>query len=96
MLMSLFLRIKEELSKENSNIQAFDMGFKKSIATILDANITTLIASIILFIFGSGPIKGFAVTLSIGLLTTLFSAYFISRHLTSIIVFKNREKKISI
>ena len=92
----IFERIKEELSKENSNIQAFDMGFKKSIATILDANITTLIASIILFIFGSGPIKGFAVTLSIGLLTTLFSAYFISRHLTSIIVFKNREKKISI
>tara|TARA_Y100001970_G_scaffold114284_1_gene142552 strand:- start:4365 stop:5918 length:1554 start_codon:yes stop_codon:yes gene_type:complete len=92
----IFERIKEELSKENSNIQAFDMGFKKSIATILDANITTLIASIILFIFGSGPIKGFAVTLSIGLLTTLFSAYFISRHLTSIIVFKYREKKISI
>ena len=72
------------------------MGFKKSIVTILDANITTLIASIILFIFGTGPIKGFAVTLSIGLLTTLFASYFISRHLISIIVFNNREKKISI
>ena len=92
----IFERIKEELSKDSSNIEAFDLGFKRSIVTILDANITTLIASILLFVFGSGPIKGFAVTLSIGLVTTLFSAYFISRHLTSIIVFKNREKKISI
>ena len=92
----IFERIKEELNKEDSNIQAFDLGFKRSIVTILDANITTLIASIILFIFGSGPIKGFAVTLSIGLITTLFSAYFISRHLTSTIVFKNRDRKITI
>ena len=92
----IFERIKEELGKENSNIQAFDLGFKRSIVTILDANITTLIASVILFIFGSGPVKGFAVTLSIGLITTLFSAYFISRHLTSIIVFNNKEKKFLI
>ena len=81
----IFERVKEELKKENSNIQAFDLGFKRSIVTILDANITTLIASFILFIFGSGPVKGFAVTLSIGLITTLFSAYFISRHLLSLI-----------
>ncbi len=92
----IFERIKEELNRENSNIQAFDLGFKKSIVTILDANITTLIASLILFIFGSGPVKGFAVTLSIGLVTTLFSAYFISRHLSSMIVFRNKEKKITI
>ncbi len=91
----IFERIKEEIHKGSSNnIQAFDLGFKRSIVTILDANITTLIASIILFVFGSGPVKGFAVNLSIGLITTLFSAYFISRHLTSIIVFRNREKKL--
>ena len=90
----IFERVKEELQKENSNIQAFDLGFKRSIITILDANITTLIASLILFIFGSGPVKGFAVTLSIGLITTLYTAYFISRHLSSIIVFKNKDKKI--
>ncbi len=90
----IFERVKEELKKENSNIQAFDLGFKKSIITILDANITTLIASTILFIFGTGPVKGFAVTLSIGLLTTLFSAYFISRHLSSILVFRNKEGKL--
>ena len=93
----IFERIKEELRKNiSNNIQAFDLGFKRSVVTILDANITTLIASIILFIFGSGPVKGFAVTLSIGLITTLFSAYFISRHLTSIIVLRNREKKFLI
>jgi len=91
----IFERIKEEIHKESSNnIQAFDLGFKRSIVTILDANITTLIASIILFVFGSGPVKGFAVTLSIGLVTTLFSAYFISRHLISIVVFRNREKNL--
>ena len=93
----IFERIKEELKKNiSNNIQAFDLGFKRSVVTILDANITTLIASIILFIFGSGPVKGFAITLSIGLITTLFSAYFISRHLTSIIVLRNREKKFLI
>ena len=92
----IFERIKEELKEENNSIQAFDLGFRKSIVTILDANITTLIASVILFIFGSGPIKGFAVTLSVGLVTTLFSAYFISRHLVSVIVFKNKEKKLLI
>ena len=92
----IFERIKEELKEENNNIQAFDLGFRKSIVTILDANITTLIASIILFIFGTGPIKGFAVTLSVGLITTLFSAYFISRHLVSVVVFRNKENKISI
>jgi preprotein translocase subunit SecD len=50
-----------------------------------------LIAAIILFAFGSGPVKGFAVTLGIGIVTTLFSAYFIARHLTSIIVIKNKD-----
>ena len=92
----IFERIKEELKDESNNIKAFDLGFKKSIVTILDANITTLIAAIILFIFGTGPIKGFAVTLSIGLITTLFSAYYISRHLISTTVFKNKEKKFNI
>ena len=92
----IFERIKEELKSGNNNITSFDLGFKKSIITILDANLTTLIASIILFIFGTGPIKGFAVTLSVGLVTTLFTAYFISRHLVSIFVFKNKDKAISI
>ena len=92
----IFERIREEYDSGKTPFSAVEAGYNRALRTILDANITTLIASVILFIFGSGPIKGFAVTLSIGLVTTLFSAYFISRHLTSIVVFKNKENKISI
>ncbi len=82
----IFERIREELKTEKSIIHAFDSGFRKAKITVLDANITTLIAASLLFFFGSGPVKGFAVTLGIGILTTLYSAYFISRHLSSILV----------
>ena len=92
----IFERIKEEMKNEKSNIHAFDMGYKNSQSAILDANITTLISAIILFFLGSGPIKGFAITIGIGILTTLFSAYFFARHLSSIYVMKNKEKKIKI
>ena len=68
----IFERIKEELKTEKSIIHAFDSGYSKAKITVLDANITTLIAAIILFAFGSGPVKGFAITLGIGILTTLF------------------------
>ena len=87
----IFERIKEELRTEKSVIHAFDMGYSRAKITVLDANITTLLATIILFFFGSGPVKGFAVTLGIGIITTLFSAYFIARHLTSSYVLKNKE-----
>ena len=93
----IFERIKEELKTEKSIIHAFDMGYKRAKITVLDANITTLIAATILFAFGSGPVKGFAVTLGIGILTTLYSAYFIARHLTSWIVLRNKkEGKVSL
>ncbi len=92
----IFERIKEELKTEKSIIHAFDTGYSKAKITVLDANITTLIAAIILFAFGSGPVKGFAITLGIGILTTLFTAYFLARHLTSIIVLKNGNKEIKI
>ena len=88
----IFERIKEELQTEKSVIHAFDMGYSRAKITVLDANLTTLLATIILFFFGSGPVKGFAVTLGIGIVTTLFSAYFIARHLTSSYVLKNKEK----
>ena len=92
----IFERIKEELKTEKSIIHAFDTGYSKAKITVLDANITTLIAAIILFAFGSGPVKGFAITLGIGIITTLFTAYFLARHLTSIIVFRNNNKEIKI
>jgi protein-export membrane protein SecD len=89
----IYERIKEELKTEKSIIHAFDTGYNKAKITVIDANITTLIAAVILFIFGSGPVKGFAVTLGIGIITTLFSAYFIARHLTSVIVLNDKEGK---
>jgi len=92
----IFERIKEEMRIEKSIIHSFDMGYKKAQTAVLDANITTLISAIILFFLGSGPVKGFAVTLGLGILTTLFSAYFFARHLSSIYVRKNKDKKIII
>ena len=62
---------REEMKIEKSVIHAFDMGYTKAKTAVLDANITTLIAAVILFAFGSGPVKGFAITLGIGIVTTL-------------------------
>ena len=89
----IFERIKEECRNEKNNIIAFDTGYIKSRTAIVDANITTLIAAIILFFMGSGPIKGFSVTLAVGIFTTLFSVYFIARLLTSFYVLKNKDKE---
>ena len=89
----IFERIKEELKDEKNNLLAFDSGYIKSRTAILDANITTLLAAIILFFMGSGPIKGFSLTLGIGIFTTLFSVYFIARLLTALYVSKNKEKE---
>jgi protein-export membrane protein SecD len=92
----IFERIREELKTEKSIIHAFDSGYSRAKITVLDANITTLIAAIILFAFGSGPVKGFAITLGIGIITTLFTAYFLARHLTSLIVLNTKNKEIKI
>ena len=92
----IFERIREELKTEKSAIHAFDSGYSRAKITVLDANITTLIAAVILFAFGSGPVKGFAITLGIGIVTTLFTAYFLARHLTSLIVLNSKNKEIKI
>ena len=89
----IFERIKEELKNEKNNLIAFDRGYTKSRTAILDANITTLLAAIILFFMGSGPIKGFSLTLGVGIFTTLFTVYFIARLLTVLYVSKNKEKE---
>ena len=89
----IYERIKEEIKNENNKILAFDSGYLKSRSTILDANITTLIAAVILFVLGSGPVKGFALTLGVGILTTLFSVYFIARLMTALYVIKNKDKE---
>ena len=92
----IFERIKEEMKNEKSTIHAFDMGYKKAQSAVLDANITTLISAVILFSLGSGPVKGFAVTLGVGILTTLFSAYFFARHLSSIYARRNKEIEVAL
>ena len=89
----IFERIKEETVGEKNHLIAFDSGYEKSKTAVIDANITTLLAAIILFFMGSGPVKGFSVTLGVGIFTTLFSVYFIARLLTSIYVTKNKNKE---
>ena len=75
----IFERIREELASGRSAIASIDAGYKRALTTILDANITTFIAAIILFQLGSGPIRGFAITLAIGVLTSVFTAFTFSR-----------------
>ncbi len=75
----IFERIKEELAKGKGKSQAVADGFSNALSSILDANVTTGLTALILFLFGSGPIKGFATTLLIGILTSLFTAIFVTR-----------------
>jgi preprotein translocase subunit SecD len=75
----VFERIREELRLGRSTIPAIDAGYKHAMSSIIDANMTTLIAAVLMFMFGSGPVKGFAVTLSIGILTSMFCAIMITR-----------------
>ena len=75
----VFERIREELNSGRSSLNSIDLGYKQAFKTIIDANFTTLIAAILLFNYGSGPIKGFAVTLSIGILSSMFSALMLTK-----------------
>ena len=92
----IFERIKEEIKVEKNNLIAFDGGYKRARTAVLDANITTLIAAVILYLFGSGPVKGFAITLGIGIVSTLFSVFYFARHLTSVYVSKNKDNTITL
>ncbi len=82
----IFERIREELKVGKTVRAAIDTGFGRAFGTILDANVTTLIAALFLFQFGTGPIKGFAVTLSIGILASMFTAVFVSRTMYMIVM----------
>ncbi len=75
----VFERIREEVRAGRTPISAIDSGYSRAITTIIDANLTTLIAALILFYFGSGPVRGFAVTLSIGIVTSMFTAIMLTR-----------------
>ncbi|MEZ5854860.1 MAG: protein translocase subunit SecD [Hyphomicrobiaceae bacterium] len=79
----IYERIREELRNGKTPISGIDSGFKTALGTIIDSNLTTLIAGLVMFWLGSGPIRGFAVTLSIGILTTVFTAFTVTRLLVS-------------
>jgi preprotein translocase subunit SecD len=92
----IFERIKEEL-QSNQNIQkAISAGYAKALLTIADANITTLIASLVLFSFGTGAVKGFAVTLSIGIITSMFTAIVVSRAVINLIYGDRKVEELAI
>lgn len=91
----IFERIREELAKGKDQATSIKDGFNNALSSILDANITTGLTAIILFIFGSGPIKGFATTLLIGIVTSLFTAIFITRLLIDWYTSKGNELKFS-
>ena len=92
----IFERIREELRNGNSPQASITAGYQKAFATITDANITTLIAALVLFTFGTGPIKGFAVTLSLGILTSLFTAIIASRAVVNWVYGQRTIKKLRI
>jgi preprotein translocase subunit SecD len=75
----IFERIREEVMGGRTPINAIEAGYKRALTTIIDANVTTLIAALLLFWNGSGPIKGFAVTLSIAIVTSMFTAIMVTR-----------------
>ncbi|MGB7203990.1 MAG: protein translocase subunit SecD, partial [Anderseniella sp.] len=90
----VFERIREEVANGRSPLNAIETGFRMALATILDANITTLIAAVILFGMGSGPVRGFAVTLGIGIIATVFTAYTVTQIIISFWVKARRPKTV--
>ena len=92
----IFERVREEVRLGKTPRAAVDAGYARATMTILDANVTTLIAALVLFQFGTGPIKGFAVTLSIGILASLFTAIVVTRLIFDYLVFQKRIRSLSI
>ncbi|MCK5337057.1 MAG: MMPL family transporter, partial [Gammaproteobacteria bacterium] len=92
----IFERIREEVRNGNSPQASIHAGYAKALSTITDANITTLLAAIVLFSFGTGPVKGFAITLSIGILTSMFTAIVGTRALVNLIYGNRNITKLSI
>lgn len=92
----IFERIREELRAQKSVRQAVELGYNRAFRTILDANLTTLISALFLFQFGTGPIKGFAVTLSIGLIANMFTAVLFTRMIFDYLLSRGRVERLSI
>jgi preprotein translocase subunit SecD len=92
----IFERIREELRNGKTAKMAVDAGYGKAFLTILDSNVTTLIAALFLFGFGTGPVKGFAVTLTIGIIASMFTAVFVTRIVFDHFVLNRKISRISV
>lgn len=90
----IYERVREERRLGRSLVQSLDSGFSKALATIVDANFTTFIAAVILFYLGSGPVRGFAVTLAIGIVTTVFTAFTLTRWLIAVWLKRTKPKEL--
>ncbi|PKF54178.1 protein translocase subunit SecD [Alteromonadales bacterium alter-6D02] len=88
----IFERIKEEIKRGRSTLQAVEMGYQNALGPILDANLTTLITGIILYAIGYGPVKGFALILCLGILTSMFTGVFVSKVLTNLVIRQNKTR----
>jgi preprotein translocase subunit SecD len=92
----IFERIREELKTAKGPARAIELGYEKALSAILDANITTFITAVILFVMGSGPVRGFAITLGLGILTSVFTAIFVTRLLIVMWFERRRPKTIEV
>jgi SecD/SecF fusion protein len=92
----IFERIREELDKGKTVWSSIETGYSRAVITILDANVTTLIAGVVLYNFGSGPIKGFALTLMIGIVASMFTAIYVTRTIFEVLLERKMIKKLSI
>ena len=92
----VFERIREEMRFNKGPIRSIELGYEKALTSIIDANVTTMIAAIILFVLGSGPVRGFSITLAVGILTSVFSAIYVTRLLIVIYCSRIRPKTIKI
>jgi preprotein translocase subunit SecD len=92
----IFERIREETRVGKTVRAAIDAGYAKAFSTIVDANLTTFIAAVVLFQFGTGPVKGFAITLCIGIAASMFTAVFVSRAVFDIVMSRKKITSLSI
>lgn len=92
----VFERIREELKTSKGPARAIELGYEKALSAIIDANITTFITAVILFAMGSGPVRGFAITLGLGIITSVFTAIFVTRLMIVMWFERKRPKKIEV
>jgi preprotein translocase subunit SecD len=92
----VFERIREELKAKKSPVRSIELGYERAFSAIIDANVTTLIAAVILFVMGAGPVRGFAITLGLGIITSVFTAIWVTRLLISIYMGRRRPNTIEV